>query len=328
MTKKALVVGVNYYSKVSPLYGCVNDASRVGALLEFHADGSRNFEVKQICSTDTNNAISKKQLKDNIAQLFSDTGDIALLYFAGHGHFDVTGGYICSSDVDSEGNDGVSLAEIMVLANKSKIANKVIILDSCHGGIAGASALNDSIAEINDGVTILTASTKDQYALESGGGGVFTNLLVNALTGAAANLVGDVSPGSIYAHIDQSLGAWSEQRPVFKTNVKRFISLRKVQPPLLTTELRRINEFFPSPGYHFPLDPTYEPARNGSDDMSIPSPDPLKTPIFKILQNFNRVGLVVPLEAEHMYYAAMGSKSVKLTALGEHYRSLAALGRI
>jgi len=41
---------------------------------------------------------------------------------------------------------------------------------------------------------------------------------VDALGGAAANLVGDVTPGSVYAHIDQSLGPWA-QRPVFKTNV-------------------------------------------------------------------------------------------------------------
>jgi len=37
-------------------------------------------------------------------------------------------------------------------------------------------------------------------------GGVFTGLLVDALSGGAANLVGDVTPGSVYAHIDQSLG--------------------------------------------------------------------------------------------------------------------------
>ena len=59
---------------------------------------------------------------------------------------------------------------------------------------------------------------EEQYAIESKGTGVFTNLLVDALYGAASNLIGDVTPGSVYAHIDQSLGAW-EQRPIFKTNV-------------------------------------------------------------------------------------------------------------
>ena len=41
------------------------------------------------------------------------------------------------------------------------------------------------------------------------------------------NELGDVTPGSIYAYIDRSLGGW-EQRPVFKANIKRFVSLRSL----------------------------------------------------------------------------------------------------
>ncbi|MGF1573365.1 MAG: caspase family protein, partial [Sumerlaeia bacterium] len=38
--------------------------------------------------------------------------------------------------------------------------------------------------------------------------------------------------------------------------------------------------------------------------------------IFKDLQKMEGVGLVVPVSEEHMYYAAMNSKSCRLTALG------------
>ena len=155
-------------------------------------------------------------------------------------------------------------------------------------------------------------------------------LLVDALGGAAANLVGDVTPGGVYAHVDQSLGPWA-QRPVFKTNVKRFVSLRKVQPPLELAELRRISEFFPTPGFQFQLDPTYEPERHESwatNQQGIPAPDPDHNAIFKILQKYNHVGLVVPEGAPHMWHAAMESKTIRLTALGEHYRRLAAKGLI
>ena len=88
-------------------------------------------------------------------------------------------------------------------------------------------------------MTILTASTADQsaYEVEGGGAGLFTNLLINALGGEAANLVGEVTPGGVYAHIDQSLGPWA-QRPVFKTNVKTFVSLRKVEPSLPLADLQ------------------------------------------------------------------------------------------
>jgi hypothetical protein len=139
-------------------------------------------------------------------------------------------------------------------------------------------------------------------------------------------LVGDVTPGSIYAHIDQSLGPW-DQRPVFKTNVKSFVSLRKVQPPIMLNELQRIVEFFPSSGQEFQLDPTFEPERQVID-VSIPPPNPMNTEKFAILQKYNRIGLVVPIGAPHMWHAAMGSKLCKLTVLGEHYRRLVAQGRI
>jgi hypothetical protein len=327
--RRALVIGIDSYASVSSLHGCVNDSFAVKAMLDRHANGSVNFGVKHLAAPGPADQIARDELRDAIEALFSGDGEVALLYFSGHGHIESTGGYLCSSDVRA-GNDGVPLADIMIMANNSKIQNRVVILDCCHGGVAGGSALNQQVAEICDGVTILSASTADQYAIEENGAGVFTNLLVDALGGAAANLVGDVTPGGVYAHVDQSLGPWA-QRPVFKTNVKRFVSLRKVQPPLELAELRRISDYFPTPGYQYPLDPTYEPERHpswASDPKGVPAPDPDHNAIFKILQNYNRVGLLVPEDAPHMWHAAMESKTVRLTALGEHYRDLVAKGLI
>lgn len=329
MTRRALVVGIDFYEHVSPLYGCVNDSFAVKAMLDRHADGSPNFGVLHLTATGPHDPVTREELRSAVEELFSGEGEVALLYFAGHGHIEETGGYLCSSEIKS-GHDGVPLSEIMVMANRSKMANRVIILDSCHSGVAGGSALNNRVAEINDGVTILTASTDEQYASEERGAGVFTSLLVDALGGAASNLVGEVTPGGVYAHVDQSLGPWA-QRPVFKTNVKTFVSLRKVQPPLELSDLRKIAELFPTKGMSKQLDPSYEPERSAAweqDPGDIPPPDPDKTAIFAILQKYNRVGLLVPEGAPHMWHAAMESKTVRLTALGEHYRALAAQGRI
>lgn len=323
--RKALVVGIDYYHQVGPLYGCVNDSFAVKAMLDRHADGSVNFGVKHLTATGPADPVTREELRQAVTDLFAGDGEVSLLYFAGHGHIESTGGYLCTSEVKN-GHEGLSLAEIMVMANQSRIQNRVIILDSCHAGVAGGSALQQKVAEISDGVTILTASTSEQYASEENGAGVFTTLLVDALGGASANLVGDVTPGGVYAHVDQSLGPWA-QRPVFKTNVTRFVSLRKVQPPLELSELRRISEFFASAGFQFQLDPTYEPERHetwATDPKGIPAPDPDHTAILKILQKYNRAGLVVPEGAPHMWHAAMESKTVRLTALGEHYRQLSA----
>ncbi len=312
--RKALVVGIDYYKHLGSLKGCVHDAYAVEAMLDRHADGSVNFGARLVVGTGPHDMVTRTDLKDLVRELFADDNEVALFYFAGHGYIETMGGYICAGDSKS-GDDGLPLSELMTFANKSPARNKVIILDSCYSGALGDSPYHDKVSEIAEGVTILTASTKGQYAAEDSDGGVFTGLLLDALGGAAANLVGDVTPGSVYAHIDQSLGTWS-QRPVFKTNVKSFVSLRRVQPPLALAELRRISEFFPTAGFEYQLDPSYEPTHRTADRD--------KSAVFALLQKYNRVNLLVPVGAPHMWHAAMESKTVKLTALGEHYRRLAA----
>ena len=323
--KIALIVGINYYEHGSPLFGCVNDAYNVKSMLERNDGGSVNFDCKLLTASSEHDSIERAELKDDIEKLFKTEAEIALFYFAGHGHIEDTGGYLLASN-SRRGDEGVSLAEILILANKSPAINKIIILDSCHSGIAGSAPSGEQLATLSEGLTVLTASTKDQYASEEDGSGVFTNLFVDALSGSAANLTGDITPGSIYAHIDQSLGGW-EQRPVFKTNVKQFVSLRKVASPIPLEDLRRIVEFFPTPGFEYPLNPTYEPELKGRDE-GMPLPIIENTRIFLLLQKYNRLNLLVPMGVTNMWNAAMESKTCKLTALGEHYRRLASKDRI
>ncbi len=323
--RKALVVGINHYDNISQLYGCVDDAYSMKSVLERNSDGSVNCHVKLCTGTGPNDKVEKSELKELIRELFSGDSDTAIFYFAGHGYIESTGGYLCTSDVKT-GDDGIPLSDVLSIANDSRIKNKIIILDSCHSGVAGARIGSPNYSELKEGTTILTASTDEQYASEDKDGGVFTNLFVDAMNGTASNLLGDVTPGSVYAHIDQSLGPW-DQRPVFKTNVKSFVSLRKVQSPISLQELQRISDFFPDAGYEFPLDPTFEPERSG-DEVGMTAPNPENTAKFAILQKFNRVNLLVPVDAPHMWHAAMESKKCRLTVLGEHYRRLVANGYI
>lgn len=321
----ALIVGINYYEHSSSLYGCVDDAHAVQAVLARHGDGSVNFDCKMFTGTGPTDRVERSLLKDNVEELFKAQADIALFYFAGHGHIEATGGYLLATD-SSRGDEGLSLSEVLALANKSPARNKIIILDSCHSGIAGTPPVAGELASLSEGLTILTASAADQYATEENGRGVFTTLFVDALHGGAANLTGDITPGSIYAHVDQSLGAW-KQRPIFKTNVRQFVSLRKVNPPISLDDLRRITEFFPQRGFEYKLDPTFEPELKGRDS-DMPPPDPENTRKFALLQRYNRLNLVAPVDAPHMWHAAMQSKSCKLTVLGEHYRLLAEKQRL
>lgn len=323
--RKALIIGINYYEHGSPLFGCVDDAHAVKAVLERHDGGAVNFDCMLHTGTGASDRVDRNDMKDLIEELFSTEADIALFYFAGHGHIEAAGGYLLASN-SGRGDEGVSLSEILTFANSSPAKNKVIILDSCHSGIAGTSPANENLASLSEGITILTASTKEQYATEENDRGVFTTLLVDSLNGSAANLTGDITPGSVYAHIDQALGAW-EQRPVFKTNVQKFVSLRSVAPPITITDLLRLIEFFPSPGYEFSLDPTFEPELKGRDP-GMPDPIPENTRTFAVLQQYNRLNLLIPVGVPHMWNAAMESTGCRLTSLGEHYRRLVEKGRI
>lgn len=316
--RKALIVGIDYYENINRLNGCVNDAYSVKTVLERHSDGSINFGVKLCVASDATSKLERKPLKDSIEELFRDPSEIALFYFSGHGFMGTTGGYLITSDC-KHGDDGISMDEVLNIVNRSPSQNKVLIFDCCHSGAAGSPQATEGTALLKEGVTVLAASAANQYSIESNGAGVFTTLLVDALSGSAANLVGDVTPGSVYAHIDQSLGPW-EQRPLFKTNVRSFISLRETQSPIDLEDLKRITTFFSEPSFIFPLDPSYEPTSD--------NPDENHTAIFSILQKYNHINLVKPVDEEHMYYAAMNSTGCKLSVLGVHYWNLIKKDRI
>ena len=329
--KKALVVGIDDYTTV-PLRGCVNDAIAVASTLERDGDGSPNFSVRTITSNDT--YVSGELLSNAIAELFKGEADTVLFFFAGHGIISPTMnvGYIVSQD-GRKAAWGVSLSEILGLANQAspRIKSTVIILDCCHSGYAGESAglpTDGQISVIGNGVTILTACHREEGAAEGSEHGLFTEILLDGLNGGAADICGRITPAAVYSHIDQTLGPW-EQRPIYKANVQTFVTLRKVNPKVPLEVLRRLPDYFPDPAYIFPLDPSYEPDRvNIPEELRHLPVNEDHARVFKELQMCNRHGLVMPIDAEHMYYAAITSKACKLTAFGAHYRKLATLKRI
>src|SRR4051812_27398421 len=137
MTRKALIVGIDYYQNLQSLGGCVHDAHSVRGVLERHADGQVNFPTPRIMTASSEtDVISRADLKAAVRELFADDAEVALFYFAGHGYIEDTGGFLCASDCFT-GDDGLSLTEIMSIASASKARNKAIILDSCHSGVLG-----------------------------------------------------------------------------------------------------------------------------------------------------------------------------------------------
>jgi hypothetical protein len=328
--KKALIVGIDAYP-TCPLVGCVNDAVAMATILERNSDGSPNFGVKLMTSSTED--VSAASVGAAIADLFTGDFETALFFFAGHGIInpETNAGYIVSQD-GRRGSWGIALSELLGLANRAspRIKSTVIILDCCQSGYLGevAGLANDALSVIGNGVTILTACHREGAAAEANAHGVFSSLLLDGLNGSAADIRGNVTPAALYTLIDQTLGPW-EQRPIYKANVQTFVTLRQMPPKIPPEVLRKLPTYFPDATSIFPLDPSFEPDRENVPEALRHCPvDPTKSAIFKELQQCNRHGLIVPVDAPHMYYAAIESKSCRLTALGTYYRKLAEAGRV
>ena len=305
--KKALIVGINNY-RPRALEGCEPDAKAISEVIKRNADGTKNFDVNLILSSKT--PVTRSLLNEEVESLFSGDPEMALLYFAGHGMVKSTGGYLVTTDARKY-DEGVEMDKILNIANQSGARNKIIILDCCHSGALGTPSFGGStLAQLSEGLSVLTASRDSESALEVGGAGVFTSLIVEGLKGGAADLRGNISPGLLYAYVDAALGAW-DQRPIFKTNVTSFASIRNVTPRVPLTSMLKITEFFDFHDSEHQLNPSYEDSDDSSDEENVK--------IFKVLQKLQSVGLVVPVGEEHMYYAAMHSKSCKLTVVGHQY---------
>jgi hypothetical protein len=318
--RRALCIGIDEYS-FGPLNGCVNDAQRMKVVLERQQDGSPNFDCKTLLAPqgDKSAVVTRASLRDHVQRLFQDPADVALFHFSGHGTVNNLDGYLVTQDAQRY-DEGVPMTDILKLANDSKAREVVILLDCCFSGQLGnVPAIDNTKSVLREGISILTAGRGDQVSVETGGGGVFTSLVVDALEGGAANLLGAVSAPAIYAYVEAALGAW-DQRPLFKSHVSSVLELRCCKPPIDRAILRRLPNLFPLPAEDFQLDPTYEHTSAGAQADNVAK--------FKDLQWLNRVHLVVPVDAQHMYDAAQNSRTCQLTASGRYYWRLAKDGRI
>ncbi len=120
----------------------------------------------------------------------------------------------------------------------------------------------------------VTPTHREGKAEEDNGHGLFTGLLLEGLNGSAADVLGNVTPASLYSLVDQTLGPW-EQRPLYKANVQSFVTLRQVTPKVPREILRKLPAYFPNPTTVFALDPSYEPDRENVPESVKNQPVPL-----------------------------------------------------
>lgn len=315
---RALLIGIDHYAGFNDLGGCANDVEALRPLLSRHEDDTPNFSC-QLRTTATG-GVGRDGLLADLDVMFGGGADVALLYFAGHGSGSGSDVTLVTEDGTPQ-TPGIAFSEILAKAAASPVREVIVILDCCFAGSAGGvPQLAGSTASLRDGISILAASRGDQTAAETTvGRGLFSTFLEGALDGGAADVVGRVTIAGVYSYLDESFGAW-DQRPAFKANVDRLHELRRCEPAVPLRELRQISDLFPRPDHEFALDPSYEPDAT-PEDLD-------RQATFKILQRYRAAKLLEPVDAEHMYYAAMNSTACRLTPLGRHYRHVASQGRL
>lgn len=321
MSRRALIIGIDNYPGDNALTGCVKDAEGVANTLGRHEDGSPNFSCQLF--TSPSHDISQAFLRGKINQLFSGEAECALFYFAGHGYESPLGGYLVAQDFGKH-NEGVPFSELLNVANQAlenkTIQEVVIILDCCHSGHMGNNPFSiNANAQLAKGLSILTASMSNQLAAGTRRGGLFTTAILEALNGGISDVTGNVTVADVYRYSDLILTAW-EQRPMFKAHLKSLTVLKKCTPKVPVWIIRKLKIYFIATTAEFPLDPSFEPTHEPEDKEH--------EEIFSHLLTLMAAGLLEPVDEEHLYAAAIHSKSCRLTALGRFYWKLVDVGKI
>src|SRR6266498_2209137 len=167
--RRALCVGIDFYS-FGELHGCVSDAQRLAAVLRRNQDGSPNFDPRELTAPNGGkpDVVTRSSLRAALDELLKHPADMALFSFSGHGSENNLGGYLVTQDAKRY-DEGVPMAEVIAMANRSKADEVVILLDCCHSGHLGSMpAINNNEALLREGVSILTASRGEQVSVEEG----------------------------------------------------------------------------------------------------------------------------------------------------------------
>lgn len=320
MSKLALLIGIDDYEsaeKFESLNCCVNDATAMHAMLAHHwspaegVKGQKNYNAR-LCTSNTGKRITTEFLRKQVKTLMNHPmgdGEV-LFYFSGHGVANDKGGFLVTQDSTPE-NPGFPMVELLEAANGSRNSSVVIILDCCNSGQIGNITDGEGLNRVTIGpnVTILAASGATQESSEDWEHSLFTQYLLEALDGGAADVRGEVSAAAIYAYADQALGPW-DQRPVYKSYARRLNPIRQCEPAVPDDILARLTEWFPVANSVYPMDKSYEEEEK---DHAIEA----HVEIFKQFKKLRDARLLAGEGGIDLYWVAIREKTVHLTPQGK-----------
>ena len=272
-SKQALVVGIGNYSDLPPLPGAVTDASKIAQLLQ-GGDGPVEGDVVweigeesllvdgEQSPVDEHHRVTAKQVETAIERFFDedrldpDKKADLLFYFSGHA---VPRGKK-RIELQAYDGDAYPFGELMNLVEGLRAPNRTItiILDCCMSGGIGANALVPAQTLLLENVSILTATRSGELAKDDPRrGGLFSQRLRGGLEGAAADLLGNITPMSLYAYASTAMGN-VDQTPTFKSHVVEPPVIRRVEPRVPLASLRQLDKIFRTEKSRVTLTPHHE----------------------------------------------------------------------
>jgi hypothetical protein len=268
-------------------------------------------------------------LRDALGCLFDNSRDTDLLFFfAGHGGRTLWGADLVTQDA-TPNSLGVSMDDLMTLANDSPARSVTLILDCCFAGNLGnppglqAAAAADPFrlnrAVLRENVTVLAASRPTEASAEVSGHGAFTRVVLDGLEGGATDHLGNVTSLGLYAYVSRAFDAW-QQRPVLKAHVTEPPVLRVGPPWIEPAMLRQLPDHFLTADARVRLTPAHEGEGRPLRPGQIGTPEQQQFDYFGRLRNAN---LVTTDDRQDHYWAAMNGGDVYLTPLGRYFWQLA-----
>ena len=309
--KKALIIGIDQYEPRFPnRQNGVASAHEITQLLatnEGYSDsqGEPNFDCKLITGSQQGSSkVTRAVIKQHCKALLEDEeADVALLYFSGYGLSDESGEFLVTQDAE-EYDEGFALNDLMIYVNNSSIKEINIILNSQYRE-STVYKTNQNYTLLRKGVSILSVRNFNEQAKD-----LFAELMIASLNGSNADYLGNVTFLELYEQsvdILNGLGYLID----FKSNISRLTVLRKTRPKISYDLLLKIRSYFHQPNYYYKLDKEHIPSQGLGNER--------KQKEYKQLQKLLKQGLVKPVNAYHMYYAALNEKHCKLTDRGKQY---------
>lgn len=208
--RRAVCVGIDEYQGDDRLDLCVADAAEVA---DYLSQPEYGFDVELL----VNREATRSNILRTLGSAMQEELDFFLFYFSGHGTVTDLDAFLVTIDHEPFA-EGVSLSDLSRFMEKisGKARHCLTVLDCCHSGAGQFGEIRKLITpeEIDRGIpartesrVLLAACRPEQFAIEDSryGHGLFTNMLLEGLSGDAADPHGNITVGSLSEFIDRGL---------------------------------------------------------------------------------------------------------------------------